>query len=187
MDEIVIKAMAKWPNVPACYGWLGLDSRGDWRLRDAAVQAVGPFAQSKGEKITHAKWIAFIGRNYASDATGCWFFQNGPQRVYVELESAPWVFRLDAAGKNLTTQTGVCTAPVRFVQDEAGRLFAETQIGLGLLHSQDVPMLANQLDHWLPLIAEVSSQEIEQRYGFVKSPQQLQTHVTERAAAPWVR
>ncbi|MFZ9138137.1 MAG: DUF2946 family protein, partial [Hylemonella sp.] len=24
MDDIVRQAMAKWPNVPACYGWLGL-------------------------------------------------------------------------------------------------------------------------------------------------------------------
>ena len=24
MDEIVKQAMAKWPNVPNCYGWLGL-------------------------------------------------------------------------------------------------------------------------------------------------------------------
>ncbi|MCD6666313.1 MAG: DUF2946 family protein, partial [Hydrogenophaga sp.] len=28
MDEIVKAAMAKWPQVPACYGWLGLDARG---------------------------------------------------------------------------------------------------------------------------------------------------------------
>ena len=28
MDDIVKQAMAKWPNVPHCYGWLALDARG---------------------------------------------------------------------------------------------------------------------------------------------------------------
>ena len=29
MDESVIRALAKWPNVPAVYGWLSLSRRGD--------------------------------------------------------------------------------------------------------------------------------------------------------------
>ena len=32
MDDIVLQAMVKWPKVPACYGWLGLDARGRWYL-----------------------------------------------------------------------------------------------------------------------------------------------------------
>ena len=27
MDDIVRQAMAKWPNVPDCFGWLALDAR----------------------------------------------------------------------------------------------------------------------------------------------------------------
>ncbi|HZW22256.1 DUF2946 family protein, partial [Noviherbaspirillum sp.] len=38
MDEIVKQAMAKWPNVPHCYGWLALDARGNWRMRDDRAQ-----------------------------------------------------------------------------------------------------------------------------------------------------
>ncbi len=41
MDDIVRQAMAKWPNVPHCYGWLGLDERGNWYMRDDRVQAAG--------------------------------------------------------------------------------------------------------------------------------------------------
>ena len=41
MDDIVKQAMAKWPNVPDCFGWLGLDNRGQWCLRDDAAQAAG--------------------------------------------------------------------------------------------------------------------------------------------------
>lgn len=38
MDDLVRQAMAKWPHVPDCHGWLGLDSRGQWYMRDDRVQ-----------------------------------------------------------------------------------------------------------------------------------------------------
>ena len=34
MDDIVKAALAKWPNVPDCYGWLGFDARGNWYMRE---------------------------------------------------------------------------------------------------------------------------------------------------------
>ena len=40
MDDIVKQAIAKWPNVPHCYGWLALDARGNWRMRDERSQAL---------------------------------------------------------------------------------------------------------------------------------------------------
>src|SRR4030095_7710788 len=89
MDDIVRQAIAKWPNVPHCFGWLGLDARGNWYMRDDRVQAAGPFPQSKGSLLKHDKLIDFIQRNYECDEQGQWFFQNGPQRVYVELEGTP--------------------------------------------------------------------------------------------------
>lgn len=93
MDDIVKQAMAKWPNVPHCYGWLALDARGVWRMRDeAAQQAGGP-----GDKLTNAALVGFINRNYLADERGCWYFQNGPQRVFVNLETAPFVARTDPA------------------------------------------------------------------------------------------
>ena len=70
MDDIVKQALAKWPNVPDCYGWLGLDARGRWYLRDDATQVAGAFPQSKGQLLEHDKLIAFIERNYEADAGG---------------------------------------------------------------------------------------------------------------------
>jgi hypothetical protein len=35
VDEIVLRAQAKWPGVPDVYGWLSLDRRGRWLLCDA--------------------------------------------------------------------------------------------------------------------------------------------------------
>ena len=98
MDDIVRQAMKKWPQVPSCYGWLGLDRRGDWYLRDARAQAVGAFQSglqgAKGSRLEHAGLKDFIERNYASDERGFWYFQNGPQRVFVELEATPWIVRI---------------------------------------------------------------------------------------------
>ena len=91
MDELVKQALAKWPNVPHCYGWLGLDARGHWRMRDQQAQQ----QQLPGDKIAHAALLNFINRNYDHDDRGCWFFQNGPQRVYVNLEATPYIARSD--------------------------------------------------------------------------------------------
>jgi hypothetical protein len=49
--------------------------------------------------LRHEKLVDFIQRNYDHDADGCWYFQNGPQRVYVELEAAPWVLRIGARAR----------------------------------------------------------------------------------------
>lgn len=94
MDEIVKQAMAKWPNVPHCYGWLALDARGNWRMRDERAQAL----KLAGDKITNPALVGFINRNYLHDEKGRWYFQNGPQRVYVNLEATPYIARTDATG-----------------------------------------------------------------------------------------
>ena len=93
MDDIVKQAMAKWPNVPHCYGWLALDARGAWRMRDERAQALS----LPGDKINNPALLAFINRNYTHDDKGRWYFQNGPQRVYVNLEATPYIAHTDPA------------------------------------------------------------------------------------------
>ena len=170
MDDIVKAALRKWPDVPAARGWLGLDARGQWWLRDAATQAAGGFPQSRGSRIEHAPLCAFIGRNYLCDGAGAWFFQNGPQRVYVELEAAPWVWRIDDAFA-LLSHTG---APAQWRGawlDEAGRLFLDTDLGLGLVHSQDVHRAAQALEdgRWT-LNGELRFEELPARFNYRLSP-----------------
>lgn len=175
MDEIVKAAMVKWPNVPDCRGWLGLDARGQWWLRDAAAQAAGPFAgagasmASKGTLVEHVKLKEFIARNYEHDESGQWFFQNGPQRVYVELERAPWVLRL-SPDLQLQTHTGLAVEVLQVLTDEMGHGYAMTDRGLGVLHSQDMGQLADALDQGTWELGNCDSAELEQRYGFVLSP-----------------
>jgi hypothetical protein len=171
MDDLVQQAMAKWPNVPDCYGWLGLDARGDWYMRDDQTQALGTFTQSKGSRLQHDKLIAFIGRNYACDQQGRWYFQNGPQRVYVELEVTPWVWRLQPDG-TIQAHTGMPVRMQRCIMDEFGRLYLDTEQGFGLLHTQDVLQAADLIETGLWVPQEVAVSELPKRFGYVRSPQQ---------------
>jgi Protein of unknown function (DUF2946) len=178
MDDIVKQAMAKWPKVPACVGWLGLDARGQWWMRDDGAQAAGSFTsgapKSKGAVLQHGKLIAFIERNYgveaAGDMAGCWFFQNGPQRVYVELEAAPWIIRLQPDGA-AHSHIGATLQLQQCFCDEHGRAYFQTDQGLGLVHTQDVAMLADWLDAGRFSVAQIASRTLAQRFHFEFSPE----------------
>lgn len=169
MDDIVKQAMAKWPSVPACYGWLGLDARGRWYLRDEAAQAAGPFPQSRGALLTHEKLIEFIHRNYEPDEAGQWFFQNGPQRVFVELECAPLVWRV-AEDFSVVAHTGRAAVVRECVLDESGRLYLACDVGFGIVHSLDIVQAAQavELGLWTP--QALRQAELPARYGYVLSP-----------------
>ena len=173
MDDIVKQALAKWPNVPDCYGWLGLDARGRWFMRDDAAQAAGDFPQSRGSWLRHEKLIDFIGRNYESDDEGRWFFQNGPQRVYVELECTPWVWQV-LPDYRLQSHTGLQTSAGECLLDEEGRLYIASPQGLGLVHSQDMVLAAEAVEQgvWVP--RDVMSANLPVQYGFVRSPAKSQ-------------
>jgi hypothetical protein len=173
MDDIVRQAMAKWPNVPHCYGWLGLDARGNWYLRDDATQESGPFAAgqsaSKGTLLQHEKLLAFIGRNYGVDAHGQWLFQNGPQCVYVELEATPWIWRI-AADHAVTSHTGQAARAQRCFVDEDGRVYLETDTGFGLVHTLDVATAADAIEAGLWVPQDARSADLPGRFGYVMSP-----------------
>ncbi|HSX94665.1 MAG TPA: DUF2946 family protein [Hydrogenophaga sp.] len=172
MDDIVKAALAKWPNVPHCHGWLGLDARGQWYMRDDRAQAAGPFARSKGSLLRHDKLIAFIHRNYAADERGQWFFQNGPQRVYVELENTPWVWRLQPDG-SVQAHDGEPVAVHASLLDEEGRLYLDTDRGVGLVHTADMVLAADAVEagRWQP--EAVRADDLPARFGFVRSPEAM--------------
>ena len=184
MDDIVKQALAKWPNVPHCYGWLGLDARGNWYMRDDRTQAAGPFVQAKGSLLRHEKLIDFIQRNYEHDEAGQWFFQNGPQRVYVELESTPWVLRVDDAGAKVATHSGLPVQAAGCLVDEEGRVYLATELGLGRVHTQDMEAAADAIEQgrWKP--EAVKAQDLPARFGYVLSPQAQRPPQPAPKAAP---
>lgn len=197
MDDIVKQAMAKWPNVPHCYGWLALDARGTWRMRDEAAQR----ADAPGDKLTNAALVGFINRNYARDERGCWYFQNGPQRVYVNLEATPFIARTDPA-QGLVLHTGEpMAAPDQvFMLDSGGIVFRAGE-RLAQLDDRDVaqlltameldgqPALDDALMAWLDkgagrLTLRWQGREVDveglrtddaaQRFGYVQRPDRLE-------------
>lgn len=133
MDEIVLRAIAKWPQVPSVYGWLALDRRGGWSI--------------KGERIGNPLIAEFISRNYARDDRGRWFFQNGPQRVFVRLAYTPLVYRTRADTRLVfLAHTGQHAERVRQAWiDDRGGLLIETELGIGALHDQDLPEVLQHL------------------------------------------
>ena len=193
MDEIVVRGMAKWPNVPSVYGWHSLDRRGNWLL--------------KGDRINNPGVTAFIGRNYGRDERGCWFFQNGPQRVFVALDYSPYVYRVVSPDQMPLAIEAHNGKPVSSVSgawmDENGALLLETDLGTGIVHDRDLERLlpafidANGnalaeevLDElmelarrgqavplWLKFretgvkIEPIASREVAGRFGFVARPE----------------
>jgi len=137
MDEIVLRSMLKWPDVPAVYGWLSLDRRGSWMIKTVA----GRF-----ERIANAAVREFIARNYAADAEGRWYFQNGPQRVFVALDYTPWVYRLDDAGAGFIAHTGTVPRALEAIfLDDAGALLFKTELGIGVLLDRDLPTVLDRM------------------------------------------
>lgn len=142
MDDQVVAAMSRWPDVPAVFGWLSLNRQGQWRIHpqgnSASASSHGEAALAEGEAITNPQILQFINRNYCGDTQGRWYFQNGPQRVFVRLDSAPYILRTIGAGPCLQTHNDL---PVRDIRgwwvDDEGRLYASTEHGPGLIAGRD--------------------------------------------------
>ena len=196
MDEIVRQAIAKWPSVPHCYGWLALDARGTFRMRDEAAQ----LANTPGDIIRHAALLAFIHRNYTHDERGAWFFQNGPQRVYVELETTPFVVRTDPVHQFVLHDGQVMSGIHEVCLTEQGQLVLSNGRQIAMLDDRDLaqclPLLKlrgqliddEQLMQWLALpnddlslgtregdvrVRWVRSDMLASSFGFVSRPVRL--------------
>jgi len=125
MDDWVLRALQRWPNVPALFGWLGLDRRGRWLVQ--------------GGTITHPRIVETINRNYAADTHGRWYFQNGPQRGYMQLHSTPWILFVAEDQTSLVTHTGLPVERVtKAFLDEEGSLLLLTEHGPGELIGSDL-------------------------------------------------
>jgi hypothetical protein len=196
MDDIVKQAMAKWPNVPNCYGWLALDARGTWRMRDETAQR----AKAPGDKLTNGALVGFINRNYLVDERGCWYFQNGPQRVYVNLEATPFIARSDPAhGFVLHTGQPMAVPEQLFMLDSGGIVLRAGE-QLAQLDDRDVALLLQSMEldgkpvgdeelmawlnngagrltlRWQGRVIDIErlkAEEAPQRFGYIQRPDRL--------------
>jgi len=163
MDEQVLRSLVKWPNVPDCYGWLALDRRGQWRMRDEFTQQ----NHLPGQVIVHQALNEFISRNYARDTQGRYFFQNGPQRVFITLDATPWIVRMipSEQGTQLVTQCQTKLEPTAALSDENGNIYIVGKISQtiyedgdrGKFSIQENESIALLHDHDLALFSELAS------------------------------
>lgn len=160
MDEIVLRAQAKWPDVPDVYGWLSLDRRGRWLLRNPAREIHEP--------IQNAALRRFIARNYACDAHGRWFFQNGPQRVFVRLAYTPLVARAD--GDTFVDQCGRPFESGDAMLDEEGSVLLPAEGSIALLDDRDLAAYAEAYGDAIERLPRIQSRDVPGRFGFVPNP-----------------
>ncbi|MFZ4379896.1 MAG: DUF2946 family protein [Polynucleobacter sp.] len=171
MDEQVLRSLIKWPNVPDCYGWLALDRRGQWRMRDEFTQQ----NQLPGQVIVHQALNEFISRNYARDSQGRYFFQNGPQRVFITLDATPWISRIIPSdqGTQLLTQCQSSIDPTAALSDEKGNIYIVGKVAQtiyedsdrGKFSIQESESIALLHDHDLDIFSELASLR-EEACGF---------------------
>jgi len=150
MDEIVVRSMAKWPNVPDVYGWLSLDRRGNWLI--------------KGERIGNSAFKDFIARNYQADGRGCWYFQNGPQRVFVKLAYTPLVVHFE--GGRLRDHCGRPFTGKEEFLDEEGSVLIAGESAIALLDDRDLERFADRSGR----LARLEKAEVSKRFGFMPDP-----------------
>jgi len=190
VDDIVSRAMQKWPNVPDVFGWLRLDRRGDWLLRTAP---------DVFDPIRNPAMVSYIGRNYTHDVRGRWYFQNGPQRVFATLECTPFVYRLDDDPHGWRAHTGAeAGEPSELLIDDEDNLILVTPQGPGVVLDRDLPFLLDNarddagtaLDAELVFargaraprhvnipggrvkLSQMPGPDIARRFGFVRNPEQ---------------
>lgn len=158
---MVLKAQAKWPDVPDVYGWLLLDRRGQWLLRNPASQNFEP--------IGNAALREFIARNYSCDSRGRWFFQNGPQRVFVRLAYTPLVVRTRDA--SFVDQCGRAFESTSAMLDEEGSVLLLGGDRVALLDDRDLAIYADGRGDALEALPGIKSRDVAGRFGFVAEPQ----------------
>ena len=142
MDKAVLDAIERWPNVPAVFGWLSLSRRGQWRLHPGGTALAGGY----GESIQNQQILSFMDRNYACDDQGRWFFQNGPQKVFVRLDSAPYIVSLTGQPALLRTHNQLEVQRIDdWLIDRDGNLFLRCDHGAASINDLDLELVAKAL------------------------------------------
>lgn len=130
---------------------------------------VDEFAQKNhlpGRVIDHVALNEYISRNYASDNGGRYFFQNGPQRVFITLVATPWVARMIPGDQHLQllTQCQSAITPTAALSDEQGNIYIVGAIEQTVFDSDDqqhfslkvIPSVALLHDHDLDQFSELA-------------------------------
>ena len=74
----------------------------------------------------------------------------------------------------VTAHTGQPARAQRCVLDEQGRLYLETDLGFGLVHTQDMTHAADAVVQGLWVPQELDASVLPVRFGYARSPQEMQ-------------
>ena len=93
--------------------------------------------------------------------------------MYVQLEAAPWVWRLDAvagAAPRITSHTGLAATFESAWLDQRDRLFLATDLGLGIVHTLDMEAAAGAVENaaWSPTTTAFDA--LVSRFGYRLAP-----------------
>ena len=71
----------------------------------------------------------------------------------------------------VTAHTGQPARAQRCVLDEHGRVYLDTELGFGLVHTQDMLMAADAIEQGLWVPQEVLAHDLPERFAYVRSPE----------------
>ena len=74
----------------------------------------------------------------------------------------------------MTAHTGQTARVQRCLLDEQGRLYLETDLGFGLVHTQDMTHAADVVEQGLWVPQTLQAAELPGRFVYVRSPKSLQ-------------
>jgi len=164
---------AKWTGFPR-YNFVGGHNDADSVPVEDLIAAATQVLKREGKTLAtyglqsgslgYRPLREFIARNYQADERGCWYFQNGPQRVFVELAYAPLVLHYEGAG--LFDHCARPFAPGQFFQDEEGSVLVSGEGTVALLDDRDLGRFADQAG----TLPEIPRAELERRFGFIARP-----------------
>ncbi len=140
--------MQRWPNVPAAFGWLRLDRRGQWYLINRSAASFDPQRDIAGSIVRNERFIDYIARNYQANELGQWYFQNGPQKVFANLELAPLVWRIDNSSAKLKWVSHIGSVgynTLAAAQDSLGNIYIQTELGVGVVDDRHLGRLVDWL------------------------------------------
>lgn len=113
------------------FGFLFLTERGEWSLREG--------------KVVHPNLRGYLCRSYQYDPQSCAMVVFvGNQKIFVDLEYTPWIYRIQSHGSNfqILTHTERSVSLLKDIyMDEKGNLLFLTEYGIGKVHDQDLYIL----------------------------------------------
>ena len=121
------------------------------------------------EPIGNAALCEFIARNYSHDVHGRWFFQNGPQRVFVRLAYTPLVVR--TRGAAFVDQCGRAFENHAELLDDQGSLLLPGEDCIALLDDRDLASYAEARGDSIEALPRIESSEVPGQFGFIQEPQ----------------